>query len=212
MTASELPDLYPDPVRTRGASENDFSEIVGRLADTKASAVDFQVIGGRAYSVSDQFELVALAAGELIEGRKPGFPAKVKGLLGPDSPPPASSQTSHLDWFAFRDATRDVIGFLKTNQRVPSQVFIGADAVPAADFLAGLASACNFHRKHGTLPLQEGVTIGKNLELLPARHVAKDTPGLFGGWIIHKEGFRAPKILEIARLQAWTLKPAMLKP
>jgi len=61
------------------------------------------------------------------------------------------------------------------------------------------------------LPLQEGVMIGKNLELLPARRVAKDTPGLFGGWIIHKEGFRAPKILEIARLQAWTLKPAMPK-
>ena len=61
------------------------------------------------------------------------------------------------------------------------------------------------------LPLQEGVKIGRNLELLPARHVAKDTPELFGGWIIHKEGFRAPKILDIARLQAWTLKPAILK-
>jgi hypothetical protein len=94
---------------------------------------------------------------------------------------------------------------------LPAQVFIGADAVPPADFLTALASACDFHRKHGTLPLREGVKLGKNLELLPARHVANDTPGLFGGWIIHKEGFRAPKILEVARLQAWTLKPAMLK-
>jgi hypothetical protein len=32
---------------------------------------------------------------------------------------------------------------------------------------------------------------------------------LFGGWIIHKEGFRAPKILEVARQQTWTLKPAI---
>jgi hypothetical protein len=32
---------------------------------------------------------------------------------------------------------------------------------------------------------------------------------LFGDWIIHKEGFRAPKVLEQARLQAWTLKPAL---
>jgi hypothetical protein len=209
VTASDLPDLYPDPVRTKGASEEDFNELVNHLADAKG-AMDFQVIGGRAYSLADQFELLALALGELIEGRKPRFPAKAKGLLGPESPAPASQQNSHLDWFAFRDATRDVIGFLKTNQRVPPQVFIGADAVPPADFLTALASACDFHRKHGTLPLQDGVTIGKNLELLPARHVANDTPGLFGGWIIHKEGFRAPKILEIARLQAWTLKPAML--
>jgi hypothetical protein len=210
VTASDLPDLYPDPTRTKGASEADFNEIVSGLADAKG-ALDFQVIEGRAYSLADQFELVAFAVGELIEGRKPVFPAKAKGLLGPDAPAPASSLSSHLDWFAFRDATRDVIGFLKTNQRVPSQVFVGADPVPPADFLAGLASACDFHRKNGTLPLQEGVTIGKNLELSPARHVAQDTPGLFGGWIIHKEGFRAPKILEIARLQAWTLKPATLK-
>jgi hypothetical protein len=57
--------------------------------------------------------------------------------------------------------------------------------------------------------LEQGVELGKHLELLPARHVAEDTPDLFGGWIIHKEGFRAPKILEQARLQAWTLKPAI---
>jgi hypothetical protein len=209
VTASQLPELYPDPVRTKGASEEDFNEMVSRLAAAQSGGLDFQVIGERAYSVADQFELVALAAGELIDGKRPVFPAKAKGLLGPASPPPASPQISHLDWFAFRDATRDVIGFLKANQRVPSRVFIGADAVAPADFLAGLASACDYQRNHGTLPLQEGVTIGTNLELLPARRIAKDTPGLFGGWIIHKEGFRAPKILEVARLQAWTLKPAM---
>src|SRR5438094_783647 len=173
VTASELPDLYPDPVRSKGASEADFNEIVSRLADPNAGVVDFQVIAGRAYSVADQFELLTLAVGEWIDGRKPEFPAKLKGLLGPDSAPAESPQSSHLDWFAFRDATRDVIGFLKANQRVPSQVFIGADAVPPADFLTALASACDYHRQPGKLPLQEGVSIGTNLELLPAPHVAK---------------------------------------
>ncbi len=210
VTASDLPELYPDPIRTRGASEEDFNEIVRRLADPKTSSVDFQVIGGHAYSVADQFELVAWAVDELIAGRKPGFPTKAKGLLGPDSPPPAAQPNGHLDWFAFRDAARDTIDFIKTHHRLPSQVFIGADAVPPADFLIALAATCDFRRRQGTLPLQEGVRMGKNVELVPAQRVAKDTPGLFGGWIIHKEGFRAPKILEIARLQAWTLKPAML--
>jgi hypothetical protein len=53
--------------------------------------------------------------------------------------------------------------------------------------------------------------LATNVEVLPARRVAPDTPGLFGGWVIHREGFRAPKILEVARLQAWTLKPARRK-
>jgi hypothetical protein len=29
--------------------------------------------------------------------------------------------------------------------------------------------------------------------------------------VIFPEGFHAPKIIELARLQAWTLKPALLQ-
>ena len=119
--------------------------------------------------------------------------------------------TTHVDWPAFREATRDALDYIKTNGRVPSRVFLGADAIAPADFLVGLALAYEYHRRSGRLPMEEGVTLGNNLELLPARHVAQDTPELFGGWIIHKEGFRAPKILEVARLQTWTLKPAIRK-
>ncbi|HEY9434561.1 MAG TPA: hypothetical protein VI260_24125, partial [Blastocatellia bacterium] len=41
------------------------------------------------------------------------------------------------------------------------------------------------------------------------RYVAEDSPRLWG-WVIFPEGFHAPKIIELARLQAWTLKPALL--
>jgi hypothetical protein len=39
--------------------------------------------------------------------------------------------------------------------------------------------------------------------------VAKDDPKLWG-WVIFPPGFRAPALMELARRQAWTLKPAML--
>jgi hypothetical protein len=74
-----------------------------------------------------------------------------------------------------------------------------------------LASAYEFHRKNGRLPEQDGVALASGATVSSARYVAKDTPNLFGGWVIHKAGFRAPKILEVARLQAWTLKPALRK-
>src|SRR5438876_341500 len=187
----------------------DLNAIASRLTETGTVGVDFQLFGDRAYSGADQFELLIDAVHELIEGRRPRFPLKSTGLLGPDAAPPAPGERARLDWFAFRDATRDVFDFIKSTRRVPARVFVGADAVPPADFLAALACAWDSYRKNGKLPLQEEVVLGKNLELLPARQVAKDTPDLFGGWIIHKEGFRAPKILEVARLQAWTLKPAL---
>ena len=77
--------------------------------------------------------------------------------------------------------------------------------------MKALASVYNSYQKNGKLPEGETVLLGKNLSLRPAQNIAQDTPGIFGGWIIHKEGFRAPKILEVARLQAWTLKPAIRK-
>ena len=36
-----------------------------------------------------------------------------------------------------------------------------------------------------------------------------DGPRVYGGWIIHRANYRAPKVLDVARLQAWTLKPAI---
>jgi len=129
----------------------------------------------------------------------------VRGLLGPDQTC-ARSGLDQLSATQFRDALQDVQQFVETEHRIPSRVFIGAEAVSPADFLYALAFA---HNKPGAAT--GSIPLGRELALLSERYVAKDTPDLFGGWIIHKEGFRAPKILEIARLQTWTLKPALLK-
>lgn len=209
VTAADLPLMYPDPVRAEGASKADLDEIASRLSNPETKAVDFVLVGHRAYSVADQFELLNQAVGELVAGRQPAFPLKTKGLLGPDSTAPPSRGPGHLDWPAFRDSATDVRDFVRVNQRIPARVFIGPDAMPPGDFLLALASAYDFDRRNGKLPFNEGVMAGKGIELLPEKQVAKDNPGLFGGWIIHPEGFRAPKILELARLQAWTLKPAV---
>jgi len=209
ITATDLPVVYPDLVRTEGASEKDLDQIAEALRGK--AEVNFRTIGKRAYSAADQFELLTTVVGELIDGKKPRFPVTAKGLLGPDGEPPASRTEAHLDWFAFRDAARDVRSYIQAHGRVPARVFIGPDPVPPADFLAALASAYEFHRKNGKLPMEDGVSLGSKVELLPVQHIAKDTPNLFGGWVIHRQGFQAPKVLEVARLQAWTLKPAVRK-
>jgi hypothetical protein len=143
---------------------------------------------------------------KVVNGERIQFPIQLSGVLGPDGAPPPSRQPGRLEPLAFRDAVLDVAGYIEKERRVPARVFIGAEAVPPADFLVALARAYA-HREDKNA----AVELGANVEVLTAGRVAKDTPGLFGGWIIHKEGFRAPKILEVARLQAWTLKPAVRK-
>jgi hypothetical protein len=54
----------------------------------------------------------------------------------------------------------------------------------------------------------------EHITLEPARlaiasQVADDHPGLWG-WVIFPRGFRAPAMMELAKRQTWTLKPALL--
>lgn len=193
VTASELSTIYVDKTRGEAATDEEVSEIASRLAKEDSKGVDFVVINGRSFSPADQLQI-------LLDGKQP------KGLLGPDGAGPTGS-LEKADWAAFETAMRDVKDFMEREKRVPARVFIGADAVRPEDFLVGLARAHLEKKKGGSWPSE--VLLGKNVELLTAQHVAKDSPGIFGGWVIHKEGFRAPKILEVARWQAWTLKPAM---
>ena len=211
VTASDLPEIYPDSLRTQGASEADVAEVVRRILGPGPGGIDFQVIGGRAFSLSDQFELLTAVMSDLVEGRKPGFPSVLKGLMGPDGPPPGADGLARLkaDRLALRDAVREVKRYLEVEGRVPARVFFGATAVSPAHFLVALASVIKFHRPGHELPGELEVAVNLPLEVRPARHVAQDTPDLFGGWVIHPDGFRAPKILEVARWQAWTLKPAL---
>ena len=64
------------------------------------------------------------------------------------------------------------------------------------------------------MDLAEGKSPPPTVEIASARltvgnYVAADDPKLWG-WVIFPPGFRAPAMMELARLQAWTLKPAIL--
>jgi hypothetical protein len=212
VTAGDLPNLYPDLTRNQGVGQPEIVQLADYLAGNGVNSIDYRVIGPRAFSPADQFELLTIAMSEWITGHRPSFPLVLGGLLGPESVPGAlPERDSYISWPAFRDAVLDTRQFIQVHHRVPSRVFIGADAVAPADFLIALGSACKFYLLHGKLPTQAGVPLGEGAGLATTVHIAPDTEGLYGGWIIHKAKFRAPKIVEMARLQAWTLKPALPK-
>lgn len=208
ITAQDLPGLYPDLTR-ESVNEQEVAELATRLLTGKAN-LNFEVVGNKAFSLADQFELFCRALDPIVGNTKSKSKLNTSAILGPDQLA-GSNSVQRMTIAQFRDALIDASEFLATQQRVPARVFIGAEAVPPGNFLFALASAYQHHRKQGKLSEGDEIPLGDNLQIVPARYVAKDTPNLFGGWIIHKENFRAPKILEIARLQAWTLKPALPK-
>jgi hypothetical protein len=212
VTASQLPSLYPDRASSEGVTDAEVGELAERLVAPESKGADFQVIGDKAFSPADQFCLFCEALSRTIHpAATAGALSLPSGLLGPDGPPPMSSNLhGPIPWPAFRDATLDAADFVHERHRIPARVFIGADPVPPADFLVAMAKVLvgrsdpnHFH---------DSITMPVGEKLLTADHVVQDSPNVYGGWIIHKAGFRAPHILDVARLQAWTLKPALRRP
>jgi hypothetical protein len=211
VTASQLPKIYPDHSTADGATDSEVTQLAKALAAPGSAGIDYQLIGDKAFSPADQFYLFCSALCRLIHPdstrRSLSLPA---GLLGPDGPPPEKSDApADIKWPAFRDAVLDAEDFVQQQHRIPARVFIGADPVAPADFMVAMAHVLPQRADTGQFP--KSVTLPTGTKLLTPNHVVSDSPNVYGGWIIHKQGFRAPHILEIARLQAWTLKPAIAK-
>jgi hypothetical protein len=203
VTAGDLPSLYADQAKAGTVTKEEVKEIASRISNQ--SGIDAQIIGTKVFSPADQFEILLKSCASFLNPLSGPKEIRVEGLLGPDAPCGNCISLPSIDVPALRPAVGDVMEYLKRNGRIPARIFIGSDSIRPSDFLVALADATLQHFQ-GDL---SAVKPGKETSLLTEKHIAKDTAGLFGGWVIHKEGFRAPKILEVARLQAWTLKPAL---
>jgi hypothetical protein len=209
ITAAQLPDVYPDRLKTEGATSAEVLELAHRIIRPELKGIDLQTIGRKSFSPADQFALLAsIVAQHFQKDSASEEPLHVpEHLLGPDGPPPVNAPALEpLNWLTFRDAALDANDFVQFHHRIPARVFIGPDPVAPADFLLALATVyVQLHE--GKTP--QTVALGHGVEVLTAEHVVHDSPRVYGGWIIHRANYRAPKILDVARLQAWTLKPAM---
>jgi hypothetical protein len=139
----------------------------------------------------------ALSAAEMLQVLLGMEPVVVEGPVAHGE---STFPASEIGRPAFERAKADLAGTIRANRRLPAEVWIGSEKLALADFAATLAAD---NGTSATVALRKG-----NPEM--EKYVATDASGTFS-WPIHPEGFSAPQLLELARLQAWTLKPARLK-
>jgi hypothetical protein len=101
---------------------------------------------------------------------------------------------------AFRRAASDAGDFIRRFHRLPNEVFVGAETLSLADFTASLAGSLD---RSGDVKVAHG-----NIDF--DRYFATDGRKSFN-WVIHPEGFDGTPLLDLGRLQGWTLKPARFK-
>ena len=110
-------------------------------------------------------------------------------------------QDNTIPEFVFDAALDDVKSFIQTNHYLPSEVFVGSHTLSLGDFAATLAARL---LAPGTPIVVQRGNLGFE------QYVSTDASAAFS-WTIHPPGFAPNELLDLARLQAWTLKPARLR-
>jgi hypothetical protein len=198
VTASEASEMYRDTAADRAYTP----EQIKGIAERASKGADFQRHDGYTLAPSEVLYLL----NEYLAGR-PKAVTLPPTPFGPSAAPPTMPAAVTTDASQFARTAEDVADYLRRHGRVPSAVWLGSTAVSPESYLAALAK------------LVPGVCDGKPLpetievtpaQLLTAKHVSDDDPKLWG-WVIFPPGFRAGAMMELAKRQAWTIKPAVRK-
>jgi hypothetical protein len=201
VTATEALQVYRDKARGRKFTPAELKAVAARVGPD----VTFQRQDDYALAASEVFALL----NEYVAGRTAGrdVPAvELKGTpWGPSNPVPELREPVTTEWDQFTRTAADVEEFMARHGRVPTTVWLGSMPVPPEAYLRSLAKV--------TKDLVDGKPPGETIEVRPAKlaaagYVTADAPNLWG-WVIFPKGFRAPAMMELAKRQAWTLKPAI---
>ncbi len=202
VTANELKLIYEDGAALQRIT-NDYRFVV---AEAVQQEITFLQAGGVSLSAAEIFSL--LTKSFLAQFSNASGIVRPQSLFGPTRAfvyDAAHLRPAQVSGAAFAQAVREVATFCQSRKRIPNEVWIGSQAISPSDYLATLGAL--MRQPPAKLPAEIEIVAGK---FTADKYVANDDPKIFN-WVIHPEGFHAPKLMELAKLQAWTLKPAMLK-
>jgi hypothetical protein len=204
ITASEAARLYRDRARGREFTPAELKRIAAGVTED----VTFQRAGDYTLAPSEVFALLNDYVAQRGAGEKPSAIPLQSTPYGPTEWVAPLTDPVTTDASQFRRTAADVADYLRQQGRIPTSVWLGSLPVPPEMYLRALADM--------TALLGEGKPMPDLITLKPAKfaaasYVADDDPRLWG-WIIFPPGFRAPAMMELAKRQAWTLKPALLQP
>jgi len=200
VTAGDLPGLYPDPVM-----DDTFSpEEIHKIAQHSRESIQERQVGPGFLSPAEQF---ALLARFLTPPDRKSQPSAVplRQPLGPKVRVASQGLPLEASWETFLDAVQQADHIIESTGHLPDQVDIMGYPIAPADLMGGMAEACCALLGEGKPPSQ--------ITLQPAEfrmeQYVEDSNHLWD-WVIFPEDFTAPKVIELTKLQSWTLKPATL--
>lgn len=202
ITATHARDLYRDKASGRSFSPDEIKAIAGAVG----AEINYQKVDDVTLSPAEILQLLNSYLVEKTAGREPKAIELTASPFGPTGAGPAMPKAVTADASQFLRTATDVADSLRAQGRVPSTVWLGSVGVSPESYLASLAKVVS--------SMAEGKDVPAQIEFAPtklacAKHVSDDDPRLWG-WVIFPPEFRAPTMMELAKRQAWTIKPALL--
>jgi len=193
VPASDLVRLYADRSAGRALARSEIRE----LASALTREISFQNVGKDYLSAAEAF-LVLLRW--YLRNSSADAVRSETGILGPVRRESGRSEGRFEKW-EFRRSCKEALDVMERRGRVPEIVWMGSVPVAPADFLATLASEVWNESPETGLSLKKG-------NFTAEKYAAEDSERVFD-WAIHPAGFHAPHVMDLAKLQCWTLKPAV---
>ena len=198
ITGPDATVLYADGARERRFSSKEVAEIAGRVE----SDVNFQDHGS--YTLSPA-EVMTLIAEHLVLQRSGDATITLPSTVyGPSLPPARLTGSVEVSWSQFERSVEDLHNFIQNKHQIPNAVWLGSTAVSPEAFLVAMARIAKKDTANGGAP---GMVTIEPARLATETYIAEDSPKLWS-WPIFPPGFHSERLMELARLQAWTLKPA----
>ena len=205
VTASDLLKLYPDAAIGRAYSREEQEA----LASALSAEITFQRIGNVTVSAAEAFGMIVGAlAGYVRDGQMPEA-VVCEGVFNPTRRFEAPAREFSGTWDEFVQSVKAAASFVKEQGHVPDFVAFASRKVSPHDYLAACARVL--------AALLAGKPPPDKVAVRPARAAMEayvDEEAAKSGWKLFMlpPGFRAPGLIELAKLETWTLKPAVLKP
>ncbi len=200
-TARMLPALYPDLALLRSFSEAELLEIARAV---ESRGVNYQEQQRFSLSASEIFSLLTRFA-ETKLADEPATPLQLERppILGPINLQPAQ-RVIGTSLNQYERTVQDVVRFMKSEERIPGTIWLGSQVVSPESFLVTTARYVLDTQPDPGNPAE---ILFEPAELRPAKHVKNDKS--IWDWVIFPPNFEAPEMMELAKRQSWTLKPAL---
>lgn len=177
-----------------------------RLAEKIQAELNYQIVNGVAYSPAEIFGVIVFALDGYQKTGELPWEVPVRRLLGPTRVLKFEEAGEPVGVDALLQQAGEINAALTEERRVPAVVVIEHRPIAPGSFLKAAAQVLQTIATGASLPTHLSLDL-KGRE--PAIVQRSDFSEMGFGWSMFYPGFEGERVVEMAKLQAWTAKPAL---